>query len=416
MEMKTMKNFLSNNVSSIGYSATLDINERVRQLRAAGKNIIDLGFGEADYPAPRKVKNALHRVAKTGFSRYTNVAGTVELRKSIAEASKVYLQTNGFRTKNSNSDVYPDYNENEVIVSVGSKFLIYSAILALCNPGEEVVLHAPYWTYPDMVKVCGAKVNAVKTTQADGFELKKDILEDSLTPNSKLLIINSPNNPTGQVFSKKILKDIIDVAMEHGLFVLSDEIYGLLTYDDAEHHSISSLGDDDFLQQCIVTNGLSKAYSMGGWRIGYALIKNKQLYDAMLKISSNTVSCAPSITQDACIDFFKSRQDVTAMRKDFNNRKDIIYKRLKEIGMNVLEPKGAFYIFPDVSSFFGKKYKGKVIKNSKDFSLAMLEEGVSSLPGDPFGCENNIRICFVRPARKISEACDRIEDFVSMLK
>ncbi len=410
------KTRISNKVQSITPSATLDINEVVTKLRSENVKIYDLGLGEADYPTPEIVTSGLHAVEQTRVTRYTEVAGTPQLRKAISDAlSTCFHRPPTQSGQGCGNDLF--YSPYEIIVSSGSKHLLYSTVLSLCNPGDEVILLAPYWvSYPDICKLADAKPIIVSAGVEENFIPPAERIEKSISNKTRLIFLNSPNNPTGQVWNLKQIKALADVILNYNnIYLLSDEIYGLITFEDTPHISPATLSDE-MKERTIVTNGLSKAYSMGGWRIGFAATSNIDIMDSLLKIAANTISSVPSITQDASINAFKAWDRVEKMRKDFQSRANVIHNRLNEIGLRTVSSKGAFYVFPDVSKLFGKKINGKTIKNSTDVSKVILEFAhIASVPGIAFGNDNHIRLSFVRKVSEIEEACDALERVINKI-
>lgn len=407
---------LSDRIDNVYPSATLQINELVFELKKANKKVFNLGLGEPDYPAPEIVTEGLHEVEQKGFTRYAEVAGTPELRNAIVQALSTCFHKAPSKDSETNSCGNElNYNSNQIIVSTGSKHLLYSTILALCNPKDEVILQAPYWvSYPSMVSLADAKPIVVKATVDEDFIPPAESIERAITDRTRLVFLNSPNNPTGQMWDNKQLKELLDVIIPHkNLYLLSDEIYGLISFDNFKHFS-PAVFSEEAKERVILTSGLSKAYSMGGWRIGFAAITNELLYDGILKIIANTISSTSSITQDASVHAFKAWERVESMRKEFQERRNVMVNRLNSMGLPTFKPKGGFYIFPEVSKFFGKTIKGKEITSSKDVSLAFLNHAqIASVPGSAFGDDNHVRFSFVRPLDELNEACDSLEAFTN---
>lgn len=383
------KDILSNRVNCIEDSATLRLNDISERLKNQGADIINLSVGEPDFDTPEFIRESAKKALDEGDTHYTPSAGKPSLRKVIAEKL--------------NKENKIDTSYENIIVSAGAKHLIYMAVNALVNEGDEVVLLSPAWvTYEACVKISGGNINWIKTSVEDQFQPID--MQDKVDKKTKLLILNSPNNPSGAVYSKSTLKMIADLAVDYNFFVLSDEIYEKIIYD-SEHISIASF--DQMADRTITVNGLSKSYAMTGWRIGYASAP-KDIFNGMLKIQQHSVSCAPSFVQEAAISAINGPQDsVTEMVAEFKKRRDFLVDGLNSIGMNCILPKGAFYLFVDVSEF---------ANDANEFSEKMLKEGYLAMtPGNAFGpgFENYIRISYAVPIDKLREAVNRIESIVS---
>jgi len=383
------KDILSNRVNCIEDSATLRLNDISERLKNQGADIINLSVGEPDFDTPEFIRESAKKALDEGDTHYTPSAGKPRLRKVIAEKL--------------NKENKIDTSYENIIVSAGAKHLIYMAVNALVNEGDEVVLLSPAWvTYEACAKLSGGNINWIKTSVEDQFQPID--MQDKVDKKTKLLILNSPNNPSGGVYSKSTLKMIADLAVDYNFFVLSDEIYEKIIYD-SEHISIASF--DQMADRTITVNGLSKSYAMTGWRIGYASAP-KDIFNGMLKIQQHSVSCAPSFVQEAAISAISGPQDsVTEMVAEFKKRRDFLVDGLNSIGMNCILPKGAFYLFVDVSEF---------ANDANEFSEKMLKEGYLAMtPGNAFGpgFENYIRISYAVPIDKLREAVNRIENIVS---
>jgi len=382
------KDILSNRVNSIEDSATLRLNDISEQLRSKGADIINLSVGEPDFDTPAFIRDAAKKALDDGDTHYTPSAGKPRLRKIIAE-----------KLKNENKI---DTSSGNIIVSAGAKHLVYMTVNSLINEGDEVILLSPAWvTYEACVKISGGRINWIMTSADDQFQPTN--IQDMIGKKTKLLILNSPNNPSGAVYSKDTLKMIADLAIDYDFFVLSDEIYEKIIYD-SEHVSIASF--DQMAERTITVNGLSKSYAMTGWRIGYASAP-KEIFDGMLKIQQHSVSCAPSFVQEAAISAISGHQEcVNEMVAEFKKRRDFLVDGLNSLGMRCLLPKGAFYLFVDVSDF---------AKDANEFSEKMLKEGYLAMtPGDAFGpgFENYIRISYAVPIERLKVAVKRIENII----
>jgi len=394
---------LSSVVGQITDSATFVINKKVMELRNKGVKVVNFGLGESNFGIPpsivRNAKNAISHNA--GY--YGPVKGLKKLRTSISE----YLKKYGL-----------EYNADNIIMDAGSKHLIYCLMMILAEPGDEAMLQTPYWvSYYDQAILSRLNLNLLRTSEETGFKVTGQQLNDSVTEKTRFFLINSPNNPTGVMYSRKELKDIAKAAVDNGLFIISDEIYSEYTFD-SEHVSIASLGQD-IKERTIVTGGFSKSHSIGGWRLGFAAAE-PEIIDALAKVVSNTTSCAPIISQKACVDTLGSEEDSSYVKDSVEKCKvnaDYIHKFFVKEGITCVKPNGAFYIFPNVSSFFGKSLKGKVIRDSTDFAKLLLEEEmVAALPGSDFGVDSNIRLALAVPFEEVQEGCERIKSFLSKLK
>lgn len=400
---------LSRRVRNIGPSATLEISETVTRMRAAGVAVHDLGLGEADLEAPASACEALSRIARTRRSRYTEVAGAIELRRAVARSLN-----RSFFDQTSGNTYLPGYGPEEIVVSAGSKHLQYSAVQALCDPGDEVILLAPYWvSYPDMVRMADAEPVVVGSGPDDGFVPSIDAIAAAITPRTRLVFLNTPGNPAGQVWSRRQVDDLCELILSHdNLFLLSDEIYSGLVFGDARHVSPVT-HSERMRRRTILTSGLSKTHAMGGWRIGYAAIADGDVRRGMKAVGACTVSSAPSLTQDAAVHAIEDRSHVCAMRVEFERRARRFHERLNAMGLPTLPTRGGFYAFADVRALFGAEVDGRTLKSSRDVAVALLDDAaVASVPGECFGVPGYIRFSFVRPVEALDAACDAIEAFV----
>jgi aspartate aminotransferase len=388
---------VSRRISEISESPTLSLNAKVGELKRSGVAVINFTVGEPDFPTPANVRKAAAAAMDAGMTKYTPTAGTPELRRAIAEKLR---KENGL-----------EYSEKNVIATAGGKQALYNAIMAICNPGDEVIIPSPYWvTYPEQVKLAGAAPVFAGTAKDDGFRLKAEDVKRRVTKKTKLLIVNSPNNPTGAVCAKAELEKIGELAIEKGFFVISDEIYEHLSYGE-RHTSIASLGGG-IKERTITVNGAAKAYSMTGWRIGFAA-GPENVIKGMEKLQSHTTSNPCSIAQAAYLEALTGSQDsVRAMASEFRKRRDAIVKGLNSIsGIECALPGGAFYAFPDVSGCFGKK-----VKNSAEFAARLLEEAkVAVVPGIDFGCEGHVRISYACSMETIEKGLAAIGKFCASI-
>jgi aspartate aminotransferase len=364
-------------------------------MKAAGEDVCSMSAGEPDFDTPENIKQAAIKALQDGMTKYTPASGLPALKEAIVEK---FEKDNGIKT-----------SVQQVVAAPGAKFSVFSAVAALCAPGDEVIMCAPYWvSYPEMIKACGAKPVVIDCKAENNYELLPADLEAAINDNTKLLILNSPSNPTGAVYKKETLQAIADLAVKKNIMILADEIYEKLVYDaEYPHVSIASLGND-IAERTITVNGLSKAYSMTGWRLGY-LTAPLWLVKRISALQSHTTSNPTSFAQYGAIEAIKGDQSaVEKMRQAFAARKDMIYNLMQEIpGVECIRPTGAFYIFCDISSFG---------LGSWEFCEKLLEQKkVAAIPGEPFGAEGNIRLSYACSEETIKEAVSRIKDFCSSL-
>ncbi|MGH7885668.1 MAG: pyridoxal phosphate-dependent aminotransferase [Thermodesulfobacteriota bacterium] len=394
---------LSNRVKILKPSATLAITAKAKALKAEGVDVIGFGAGEPDFDTPENVKKEGIKAIEDGFTKYTAVGGINELKDAII--------------KGLGKDHGLEYQRDEILVSCGAKHTIYNLTQALFEEGDEVIVPAPYWvSYPDQIMLAGAKPVIIDTKEENEFKLQLNDLKNAINKNSSALILNYPSNPTGATYSKEELEEIVDIALENKLTIISDEIYEKIVYGNTKHISVCSLSEEA-KKSTILVNGVSKSYSMTGWRIGYAA-GNKEVIKAMSNLQGQSTSNPTSISQMAAVEAYNGSQDLLEKRcREFERRKDFIVKRLNEIsGISCFNPKGAFYVFPNIVSFIGKKYSGKTILNSVDFSDFLLSHAkVAVVPGIEFGKENYIRISYATSMENIEKGMDRIEEAVKLL-
>jgi aspartate aminotransferase len=372
----------SRKAQSISPSPTLTIDAKAKQLKKEGVDVIGFGAGEPDFETPAHIKEAAVRAIEAGFTRYTPVAGIPELLEAVSQKLQ---KDNGLA-----------YEPRNIVVANGAKHALCNALAALLNPGDEVVIPAPYWvSYPEMVKINDGVPVVIQTKKENNFCPSPEDLKQALTPKTKAIIINSPGNPTGQVYSKEQLQAIADFAVQHNLFVITDEIYEKLIYGDSEHVSIASLGEE-IKKRTVLVNGVSKTYAMTGWRIGYSA-STAEIAKIMSSIQSHATSHANSIAQKAAVAALTGPQDcVQEMKEAFDARRKTMVGKIRSIpGLSCIEPQGAFYLFVDVSSTFGRAYNGRTVNSSDDFAAALLEEKqVAVVPGTGFGAPDYIRLSY----------------------
>ena len=394
---------LSDRLNRLAPSATLAMSQRSNEMKAQGIDVINMSVGEPDFMTPDHVKMAGKKAIDDNFSKYSPVPGYLSLRKAIANKLK--------RENNLN------YSASEVIVGTGGKQGVCNTILALVNPGDEVIIPAPYWvSYPQMVKLAGGVPVIVPAGIEQDFKITADKLKAAITSKTKLIILCSPSNPTGSVYTKEELEALAKVVLEHNnLFVLSDEIYEHINYIGC-HASIAAC--EGMKERTIICNGVSKAYAMTGWRLGWVAAP-EWIIKGLNKLQGQYTSGTSSVSQMAALAAYEDDQRcVEDFRKAFQRRRDLIVSLAKEVpGLEVNVPEGAFYLFPKCSSFFGKTNGKYVINNSTDFALYLLEEGhVATVAGDAFGSTDYFRMSYATSDDNIIEALSRIKDVLSKLK
>ena len=394
---------LSDRLNRLAPSATLAMSQKSSEMKAQGIDVINMSVGEPDFNTPENIKEAAKKAIDDNFSRYSPVPGYPDLRKAIVAKLK---NENGL-----------DYTVNEVIVGTGGKQGICNVILALVNPGDEVIIPAPYWvSYPQMAKLAGGVPVIVNAGFDQDFKMTPEQLEAAITPKTKMLILCSPSNPTGSVYSKEELAALADVLRKHpDVFVLADEIYEHINYI-GKHHSIAQ--EPGLKDQIIIANGVSKAYAMTGWRIGF-LAGPEWIIKGCNKLQGQYTSGTCSVSQKAAEAAYTLDQSaVEEMRQAFERRRDMIVKLAKEVpGLEVNIPQGAFYLFPKCNSYFGKSNGDKTINNSTDFAMYLLEEAhVATVGGDAFGDPDCFRMSYATSDENIKEAIRRIKEALSKLK
>ncbi|MEW6193366.1 MAG: pyridoxal phosphate-dependent aminotransferase [Bacillota bacterium] len=395
---------LSRRARGISPSPTLAVDARAKELAAKGEQIINFGVGEPDFDTPEHIKAAAAEAMARGMTKYTPVPGTVELRKAICEK---------LRREN---DL--EYSPEEVVVSCGAKHSLYNALQVLVEEGDEVIVPAPYWvSYVEQVKLAGGRPVVVETKVVNDFKLRPEELSAALNSRTRLLILNTPSNPTGSVYTREELIALAAVAVEAGIWVLSDEIYEKLVYDGNTHVSIAALGAE-IKAQTVVVNGVSKAYAMTGWRIGYAAAP-VPVARAMADLQSHSTSNPTSIAQAAALAALRGPQEpVAEMVAAFATRRTYILERLAGIPrISCRKPAGAFYVFPEFSGYFGRRYGNRTIRNATDLAAFLLDEAkVAVVPGAAFGDDRFIRFSYAASLEKIAAGMDRIAAALSLLR
>ncbi len=404
--MAAREDFLAASLSRIKPSPTLAVTQKARELRAEGRDIISLGAGEPDFDTPDNIKQAAIEAIRRGETKYTAVDGIPELKDAIIEK---------FRRDNNLT-----YTRPQIIVSTGGKQVLYNALMATINPGDEVIIPAPYWvSYPDMVLLAGGTPVFVQTHIEDGYKLRPEALEEAITEKTKWLIFNSPSNPTGAAYSAEEMKAITDVLLAHPhVWIMSDDMYEHLVYDDFRFVTPAQV-EPALYDRTLTVNGVSKAYAMTGWRIGYAGGPEK-LVRAMAKLQSQSTSNPCSISQWAAVEALNGPQDfIDEARKVYQERRDLVVEMLNAAeGITCHKPEGAFYVYPSIAGVIGKKTPdGKVIETDEDFVTALLEaEGVAAVHGAAFGTSPNFRVSYATSTEALKEACTRIQRFCASLR
>ncbi len=387
---------LSERVKRIKPSPTLAITAKAQSMRAAGRNIINFGAGEPDFDTPDHIKKAAILAIEAGFTKYTPVGGIEELKDAVVAKLK---RDNGL-----------EYGRSNVFVSCGAKHTLFNLAQVLFEAGDEVIIPAPYWvSYPDIVVLSGATPVVVSTTDEDGFKLKADDLARAVTSKTKAVIINSPSNPTGMAYSEADLKALAEVVLEKDLTVISDDIYEKIAYEGFRFINIAMTGKE-IKDRTIVVNGVSKTYSMTGWRIGYAA-GPQDVISAATDYQSQNTSNPTSISQKAAVAALNGDQTpVAKMVKEFQKRRDYTVDALNGIkGVRCMKPQGAFYAFPNTAGLYGKSFKGRRVDGSVGLAAYLLDEAeVAVVPGDPFGNDDHIRLSFATSMKNIEEGLKRI--------
>ena len=394
---------LASRISTIKPSPTLAITAKANALKAEGRDVISFGAGEPDFDTPDHIKMAAVKAIEEGFTKYTPVDGIVELKDAII--SKL------------GRDNQLTYDRSQIVVSCGAKHTLYNLTQVLFEEGDEVIIPSPYWvSYLDMVLLSGARPVILKTGEAQGFKILPEQLKAAITRNTKAIIMNSPSNPTGAVYTARELAALAEVVSGKEMLVISDDIYEKIIYDDRQFTNIASLSKE-LRDRTVVVNGVSKTYSMTGWRIGYAA-GPEEIIKAMTKLQSQNTSNPTSISQWAAVEALNGNQEsVPVMVEEFRRRRDVIVEKLNAIpGITCALPDGAFYVFPDVSSLFGRSYQGQALSNSSDFTAYLLEAAnVAVIPGVDFGHDNHIRLSYATSLKNIEEGLKRINSAVKGL-
>ena len=394
---------LATRVANIKPSETLAITAKANALKAEGRDVIGFGAGEPDFDTLANIKQAAIKAIEAGFTKYTPVGGTDELKDAIINKLKI-----------DNSLVY---KRSQIVVSCGAKHSLYNLAQALFETGDEVIIPAPYWvSYPDIVVLAGGKPVILNTLEKDGFKIKPEQLKSAITNNTRALIINGPSNPTGTVYSPEELKAIASVLIDENILIITDDIYEKILYTKYPFANIASV-ESKLKDRTIVVNGVSKAYAMTGWRIGYAA-GPEEIISAVSKIQSQNTSNPTSISQKASVEALNGDQSVVSMMVgEFRKRRDVIVAALNDIpNVKCLLPEGAFYVFPNVSGVYGLSYKGKKITSSTQLIDYLLDEAnVAAVPGAAFGSDDHIRLSYATSLKNIEEGVKRIKNAIAKL-
>lgn len=394
---------LSKKISNIAPSLTLEITAKANKLKKEGVKVISFGAGEPDFNTPENIQEAAISAMKKGYTKYTAASGIAELKKAVCD--KLYKDNN------------IKYNENQVVISNGAKQSIANTFLSILNPSDEVLISSPYWvTYPELVKLADGIPVFIPSTEENSFKVTAIEFEKYITDKTKAILINSPNNPTGSVYTLDELKDIAKLAKKYNLFIISDEIYEKLIYGDEKHISIASLSEDAY-SRTIVINGVSKSYSMTGWRIGYTA-SSAEIAKLMGSLQSHFTSNPNTIAQWASLEAITGNQDmVYMMRDEFKKRRDYMVDRINKIsGISCNNPAGAFYIMMNIKEIIGKKYEGFNINSAFEFSKLLLDKkNVAVVPGEAFGVNNYLRLSYATSMENIVNGLDRIEELINQI-
>jgi len=395
---------LSKKAMELSPSLTLAITAKAKKMKAEGIDVIGFGAGEPDFNTPKNIQQAAIKAIEAGQTRYTAASGIIELKEAVV---------NKFKKDNNLT-----YKTSQIIISTGAKQCLANIFQSILNPGDEVLIGAPYWvSYPELVQLADGVPTFVDTEESNSFKLTIESLEKAVTKKTKAMILNSPNNPTGTAYTKEELEKIATFAQKHDIIIISDEIYEKLLYGESGHISIASLSEDAY-NRTIVINGVSKAYAMTGWRIGYAAASEK-ITSLMSNIQSHTTSNPCSISQYASVEALNGDQsEVEKMKQEFKKRRDFMVDKINSINnLSCVKPEGAFYVMVNISKVLNKEVDGKIIKDSLTFSDLLLEkEKVAVIPGIAFGVDDFIRLSYATSMENIEKGLNRIEDFVNGIK
>lgn len=394
---------LSKKAMEVKPSSTLAITAKAKELRAQGIDVVGFGAGEPDFNTPDNINEAAIKAITDGFTKYTPASGTEELKKAICAKFASFNKLH--------------YESNQIVISNGGKHSLTNIFTAILNPGDEVIIPAPYWlSYPEIVKLADGIPVYIRGEKSNGYKVTGKQIEEACTNKTKAFILNTPSNPTGMVYTREELEEIAEVAVKKDIYVVADEMYEYLVYDKEKHISIASLNNEIY-NRTITCSGLSKSYAMTGWRIGYTG-SSKEIAKLMGSVQSHETSNPNSIAQKAAVEALLGPQDtVENMRTEFNKRRELIYNKVKDIPLlSALEPKGAFYLFIDVSRILSKTYKGETIGNTDKLAKILIEDyNVAIVPCDDFGFDDHIRLSYAISIEQIEKGMDRIREFTNSL-
>ncbi len=399
-----MSTVLSEKAKSVKPSSTLSITAKAKELRSQGIDVVGFGAGEPDFNTPDNVCDAAIKAINDGFTKYTPVSGIAELKQALSKKFAEFNKVN--------------YTPDQIVISNGGKHSLTNVFTAILNPGDEVIIPAPYWlSYPEMIKLCDGKPVIVNAKKENEYKPTIEELEAALTEKTKALVLNTPNNPTGMIYTREELQKIADFAVKNDIFVVSDEMYEYLIYDGNEHVSIASLGDEIY-KRTITVCGVSKSYAMTGWRIGYTGAP-LEISKLMSSVQSHQASNPNSIAQKAAYEAIVGTQEpLKEMVKEFGERREYMYERICNMPyISCVEPKGAFYTFVDFEEVIGKEHKGRKITSAADIADILIHEyNTAVIPCDDFGIENHIRLSYAISMEQIKNGLDRIEAFLNNLE
>jgi len=387
---------LARRATAVSLSPTFRVRAAARRLREEGVDVVDLSVGEPDFPTPALAREAGQRAIEQGRTRYTDNSGILELRQAVAQKLR---EDNGL-----------DYGPEEILVSPGAKASLYLAVMVLFDEGDEVLIPAPYWvSYPEQVRLAGARPVFVEAREEDGFKVRPEALVRAIGPRTRGLLLNSPCNPTGAVYDRAELESLARVCAERGLWIVSDEIYEKLLYDGRRFTSVASLGPE-IRRHTVLVNGWSKAFAMTGWRLGYAA-GPREVIAAMARLQSHSTSPPATMCQWAGLEALRAaRGEVETMACEFASRRDEVYRRLLDTpGMRCVKPEGAFYAFPNVSAWIGRTIRGEPIRTAEDLAMVLLRHGrVAVVPGEAFGAPRHVRLSYATSRARLVEGLERM--------
>ena len=391
---------VSKKAEAVRASTTLAVDSMAKQMKADGYDVVGFGTGEPDFETPENIRFAAIDAIKSGKTKYTPAAGIVPLRKAIAEQ----LKREGY-----------DYDYTQIVVASGAKHSLFIALSAITNPGDEIILPAPYWvSYYEMIKMTDGEPVVISAGEEQNFKITAEQLEAAITDKTKALVLNNPSNPTGMIYNRDELKELVDVCVKHDLYIIADEIYYKLVYTGIEFTSVASFGED-IRERTLLINGVSKSYAMTGWRVGYCAA-NKQLAKIMSNYLSHSTGAPSTISQWAAVEALNGPQEtIESMRLEFLKRRDYIVKRINAIpGVSCINPNGAFYVMMNIEQLIGHTLGGRLIENDDDFAVALLEKALVALvPCSGFGAKNFVRWSYAASMENIEKGLDRLEKFIN---